>query len=146
MKASWKSLLFLITVVVVGALFFAFLGEKKTDQKNANISSVSNEGIVAGSTTETGGYIESLAQALRDKSMVLYGSYQSQDTIDQKALFGDASKYLDYVECDQSGQSANPDECISQKIEVYPSWLYQGKLYPGKLTLSELAEAINFSE
>lgn len=144
MKANWKSLLFLITVVIVGALFFTFLGGQKKDQQSLN--NKNKEGVVAGATTVESGYDVELAKDLRDKGMVLYGSYQSDDSEQQLAIFGDAAKYLDYVECDASGPSANPDECISQKVEIYPTWIYQGKSYTGEKSLGELANIVGFSE
>jgi hypothetical protein len=61
-------------------------------------------------------------------------------------LFGDAASNLDYVECDSTGQNANPDECVSQKVEQYPTWIYGGNAYAGEKSLSELATMINFSQ
>jgi len=145
MKANWKSLLFLITVVVVGALFFTFLGGQKQDKQSSGKKD-GTEGVVAGSSTIKGDYTEQLAKFLRDKGMVLYGSYQSADSKSQKELFGDDAKYLDYVECDASGPDANPDECILQKVEVYPTWVYAGKAFPGQKSLADLAQIVGFSQ
>lgn len=144
MKANWKSLLFLITVIAVGALFFTFLGMQKQDKQYA--SNKSSEGTVAGVTTEKSDYGTLLAKDLRDKGMVLYGSFQSADSKDQTALFGDSAQYLDYVECDVAGPNANPDECVLQKVLVYPTWIYEGKSYTGVKSLAELAQIVGFSE
>jgi hypothetical protein len=129
MKANWKSLLFIITVVIVGGLFFTFLYGQKQERESAN-SIITPEGEVAGVTTIEGSYTDKLAKDLRDKGMVLFGSYQSSDTAAQLALFNGSAKYLDYVECDASGPSANPDECVYTNI--------QG--------LAELAKIVGFSE
>lgn len=144
MKANWKSLLFLITVVVVGALFFAFLNGQKQDQQSSNAENA--EGSIAGVTTVESDYSMELAKTLRDKGMVFYGSYQSADSKQQSDLFGDAAKYLDYVECDASGQSANPDECISHDVTIYPTWIFEGKTYTGVRALAELAQIVGFSQ
>jgi len=148
MKANWKNLLLLSTLIVIIALIATFLLAKEQDKKDVAAGIVkSSEGDVAGSTTIQGGdYTERLARFLNEKGAVLYGSYQSQESSDQKALFGDSSKYLDYVECDAAGLNANPDECIAQKIDIYPTWIYEGKQYAGKKTLAELAEIVGFSE
>ncbi len=144
MKADWKSLLFIITVVVVGALFFTFLSGQKQNKQSA--SKTTAEGSVAGVTTVKTDFADELAKNLRDKGMVLYGSYQSEDSKAQKELFGDSARYLDYVECDATGENANPDECVSLKVESYPTWIYQGKSYIGVKSLAELAQIIGFSE
>lgn len=148
MKANWKSLLFISTFIVVTALLATFFLSKEQDKKDTNLGTIkTSEGNVAGSTTIQGGdYTERLARVLNEKGMVLYGSYQSKESLDQKALFNDSSKYLDYVECDASGLNANPDECIAQKIDTYPTWVYEGKQYTGGKTLAELAEIVGFSE
>lgn len=141
MKANWKSLLIVITIVVLLALLLTFFLGKKQEQKESDLSARSSEGVVAGVKTEkSGDYVERLARFMAENGMVLYGSYQSTDTKKQKDLFGDSAKYLDYVECDASGPNANPDECISQKIDIYPTWLYQGKQYVGIKSLGEIAE------
>jgi len=147
MKANWKILLFICTLVVVAALFATYFIGKSQEKDDSQSEALNSEGSVAGSTTIKGDdYTERLAKDIRDKGMVLYGSYQSLDSKEQKELFGDAAKYLDYVECDASGPNANPDECISQKISSYPTWIFEGKEYPGKKTLAEIAAIVGFSE
>ncbi|MFA4996324.1 MAG: hypothetical protein WC536_04260 [Patescibacteria group bacterium] len=148
MKANWKSLLFLITFIVVAALFATFFLSKEQDKKDINTGIIkTSEGDVAGSTTIQGeDYTERLARFLNEKGMVLYGSYQSKGSLDQKELFKASSQYLDYVECDASGLNANPDECLALEISIYPTWIYEGKQYAGERTLAELAGIVGFSE
>ncbi|MCL5410477.1 MAG: hypothetical protein M1324_01330 [Patescibacteria group bacterium] len=147
MKANWKTLLTVSTLIVVVALFITFFLGKAQDKNDSKISTSRTEGSVAGSTTiKSGDYVERLAKYMSDKGMVLYGSYQSFDSKNQKELFGEAAKYLDYVECDASGLSSNPDECIAQKINSYPTWLFEGKQYVGKKSLAELAAIVGFTE
>ncbi len=148
MKANWKTLLIISTAIVLMALLATFLLAKKEEKAESNIQAREKpKGVVAGSTTIEGGdYVERLAKNMRDKGMVLFGSYQSKDSKEQKELFGDAAKYLDYVECDASGPNANPDECIAQNIDIYPTWLFNEKSYSGKKTLAEISSIIGFSE
>lgn len=147
-KANWKTLLTLSTTIVVAALTITFfIGKTEDNKSNSGQLSLGSKGNVAGSSTIQGSdYAERLVKYLRDNGMVLYGSYQSTESKEQKDLFGDALKYLDYVECDASGPNANPDECIAQKIEIYPTWVFEGKQYAGKKSLAELAKIAGFSE
>ncbi|MFB3147234.1 MAG: vitamin K epoxide reductase family protein [Thermodesulfobacteriota bacterium] len=81
-----------------------------------------------------------LAKHLRTKGAVMYGSYKCQHCILQKALFGDASKYVVYVECDPAGKDAKPTVCSSRGIVHYPTWEVGGKYYEGSKTLQELSQ------
>jgi uncharacterized membrane protein len=81
-----------------------------------------------------------LAKHLRTKGAVMYGSYKCQHCILQKALFGDASKYVVYVECDPAGKDAKPTVCSSRGIVHYPTWEIGGKYYEGSKTLQELSQ------
>lgn len=146
-----KVTLLIIAIIGIGALGAVFaLGKYNFDRKsNSNIDTAqnSNGGKVAGVTTISGNsYVMDLAKALKSASAVMYCSNQSSDCDGQKALFGDAAQELDHVECNSSDQSANLDECVGQNIQVYPTWVYQGKQYVGLQSLAELAKMINFSE
>lgn len=145
MKKFIKIFVVLIAAVSIGGLLgFYFIGDKLLIKKEEPITTNAS-GKVAGVTTVEHDYDSELAKKLKDSGVVLYGSYQSQETIAQKKLFGDAASYLNYVECDASGESANPDECAGVNVDVYPSWFYKGKLYTGVQSLAELANMINFS-
>ena len=146
-----KVMLLVFAIVGVGALGAVFsLGKYNFDQKS-KLSTTngqnSDQGQVAGVTNISGdSYVADLAKALTAKGVAMYCSSQSADCNEQKALFGDATQDLDYVECNSSVSSANLDECVGQNIQVYPTWVYQGKQYSGVQSLSDLAKMINFSE
>jgi type II secretory pathway pseudopilin PulG len=146
-----KVILLVIAIIGVGALGAVFsLGKYNFDQKsklNADSTQNSNEGKVAGATNISGdSYVADLAKALTSKGVSMYCSSQSSDCNNQKTLFGDAAQDLDYVECNSSVSNANMDECVGQNIQIYPTWVYQGKQYVGIQSLSDLAKMINFSE
>jgi hypothetical protein len=145
MKKEWKFFLVATAVVVVGGLVgFYALGKNAPDLTK---NSQTGTGQVAGATTiDNGDYVARLAKSLTDKGVVLYGSYQSAELKQQKALFGGAAANLNYVECDATGPNANPDECVGRNIQVYPTWIYQEKQYQGIEALSDLAKMISFSE
>lgn len=147
MKISWKLFMASISVVMLAALGGVFLIEKNNLKELANQNSQkSSAGEVAGVSSEDDDYLTQLAKSLSDKGMVLFGAYWSEDSKKQKDLFGDAAKYIDYVECDQSGANANSDECIARKIETYPTWVYNNTEYKGIKTLSDLAQIIEFDK
>lgn len=149
-----------LIIVVVAGLGIIFFASKKAGAPVATDESGSSEnGQVAGTTTQhDAAWIERLAKTLTEKGMVLYGAYWCTHCKDQKAEFGDALKYVDYVECDPSGPSANVDECSANNIKSYPTWVYQGqKVDPsgnlvaisddtgtGTLSLDKLAEIVGF--
>lgn len=112
-----------------------------TDSNQANPDNAVDNG---GSTDQS--YLEKLAKFMTEKGMAMYGAYWCSHCQSQKELFGDAFQYVDYVECDPQGPSANPDECTAQGIEGYPTWIYQGQKYSGEQSLAKLAEIVGFSQ
>jgi len=69
----------------------------------------------------------------------MYGAYWCGHCANQKALFGDAFKYIDYVECDARGTDANPFLCAQKGISSVPVWEIAGQFYLGAHSLEELA-------
>jgi thiol-disulfide isomerase/thioredoxin len=67
---------------------------------------------------------DGLAKALTDSGAKFYGAFWCPHCQATKALFGNAKKFLPYVEC------SNPDRspiqiCIDEKIEGYPTWSFK---------------------
>ena len=81
-----------------------------------------------------------LARHLRSEGAVMYGSYKCPHCNTQKALFGDASQYVDYIECDPSGIDAQPALCLQRGIMHFPTWEIDGKYYEGAKSLQELSQ------
>ena len=81
-----------------------------------------------------------LAKHLRTKGAVMYGSYKCPHCNAQKALFGDAARYMVYVECDPQGKDAKPTLCLSRGIVHYPTWEIGGRFYEGAKSLQELSQ------
>ncbi len=80
-----------------------------------------------------------LAKHLRERGAVMYGSYKCPHCNAQKAMFGDASVYVNYVECDPAGENAQPTLCYSRGILNFPTWEINGSYYEGSKSLQELA-------
>jgi uncharacterized membrane protein len=101
----------------------------------ASQSQVANQ-----SQTFTGG----LALHLKDSGIKMYGAYWCPHCQEQKAMFGDASKQVPYVECAPGAANAKPELCHQKLIGSYPTWEVNGKLIEGVQSLSQLAELSGF--
>lgn len=145
-----KKLMIFITaliIVVIAGLGIIFFASKKAGAPVAtNDGSANSEnGQVAGTTTQhDAAWIEGLAKDLSKKGMVMYGASWCGHCKKQKEAFGDAVKYIDYVECDAATSGSNPDECTAKKVEGYPTWIYQDKQYSGEQSLDKLAEIVGY--
>ena len=149
MQDNWKVFLIISGIIIVfaGALIFA---SSRNKDDGAQTAVKEDNGTVAGASTNenvsySGEYTEKLAKYLTEQGMVFYGAYWCSHCNDQKKLFGEALKYVDYVECDPEGENANPDECKAQKVEAYPTWVYKGQKFQGAKSLAELAKITSFS-
>jgi 2-hydroxychromene-2-carboxylate isomerase len=141
-----------LVLLIAGGLIFAAskVEPKVVDNTTKTEDLAKTAGEVAGVSTQeeakSSDYTEKLAKFLAEKGMTMYGAEWCTHCQDQKKLFGDAFKYVDYVECDAKGPDANPDECVARDVKGYPTWIYEGKQYEGQKTLSELAEIVGFSQ
>jgi uncharacterized membrane protein len=86
-----------------------------------------------------------LAKHLTSIGAKMYGAYWCPHCHEQKEVFGkEATKLLNYVECDPNGLNPHPDECKAQNVTGYPTWAIQGKTYSGFQSLEELAKSSNY--
>lgn len=83
---------------------------------------------------------EALAKCMTNKGAKFYGAYWCGHCANQKELFGDAMKFVDYVECaDESNPQVQVDACNEAGISGYPTWVINGQKYPGEQSLEKLA-------
>lgn len=76
-----------------------------------------------------------LAQCLAEKQVTMYGAYWCPHCQAQKKAFGEAFKYVPYVECTRETQ-----KCLDKKVEGYPTWIFpDGKRLEGEQSLEKLA-------
>lgn len=154
MSNNLKTFLFILLAVFLVSGGLIFISAKSKKSADGNTTTQNENGGVAGASTQDekneekkdSAYIEKLAKFMSEKGMVMFGAYWCPHCQDQKKLFGDAFKYVDYVECDEKGPNANPDECVANGIEGYPTWVYQGQQYGGYKSFSELAKIVGFNE
>lgn len=76
------------------------------------------------------------AQCLAEKKVTMYGAAWCSHCQNQKNAFGDAFKYVPYVECPD-----NPQLCLDKGVTGYPTWIFpDGKKIEGELELKRLSE------
>jgi len=100
-----------------------------------------NEGTSTANSFQLG-----LAKHLSRRGAKMFGSYKCPHCNAQKALFGDASKYVDYVECDPEGPNTRSNLCFSRGIMNYPTWEINGKYYEGAKSLAELSQLSGYNK
>ncbi len=82
-----------------------------------------------------------LAEYLAANDIKFYGAFWCSHCKEQKALFGAvaASKLL-YVECDKDGENSQRQLCKDINIQMFPTWIINGRYYAGTKNLKEIAE------
>ncbi len=85
--------------------------------------------------------LDEFAKCLTVKDAKFYGAYWCAHCNNQKTLFGDSLKYVQYIECAVEGQpQVQTKECTTAGISGYPTWIINGKTYPGEQSLDSLAK------
>jgi hypothetical protein len=81
--------------------------------------------------------LDSFAQCLTDKGVIMYGAAWCAHCQNQKAAFGSAFKYATYVECPD-----DPQKCIDKGIQGYPTWITKdGTKLVGEQSFTALSQA-----
>ena len=60
-----------------------------------------------------------LARCINDKGIILYGTTWGSNTSRQLQAFGDASKYLNFIDCQK-----NKNACSRANIKENPTWFF----------------------
>jgi protein-disulfide isomerase len=96
-------------------------------------------------TTVSGTAEIKFAEYLAANDVKFYGSFRCSHCQDQKSVFGAvaASKLL-YVECDKDGENSQRQLCKDINIQMFPTWVVNGKYFPGSKNLKELAEITGY--
>ncbi len=80
-----------------------------------------------------------LAKHLTKTGATMYGSFKCPHCLAQKHFFGEAFKFVTYIECHPKPKDSNSSLCVSKGISTYPTWEINGKFYPGAKPLQDLA-------
>lgn len=67
---------------------------------------------------------DAFAQCLSTKQAKMYGLYWCPHCLEQKAMFGQAFRYVPYVECAIKGSSELAPECKVAGAKLFPSWQF----------------------
>ncbi len=87
-----------------------------------------------------------LAEHLSNNGAVMYSAYWCPHCHDQKEMFGQAGvEKLKVIECAEDGKNNQRELCQAKGIEGYPSWEINGEIYPGVISLKELAKISDFT-
>ena len=83
--------------------------------------------------------LDTFAQCLADKNVVMYGAAWCAHCKNEKNAFGDSFGYVPYVECPDA-----PQVCIEKGIEGYPTWIFpDGRKLVGEQGLEKLSRESN---
>jgi hypothetical protein len=83
------------------------------------------------------GALDEFARCLASKGIAMYGAYWCPHCQNEKALFGDSFKYVNYVEC-----TKEIAKCESANIQGYPAWTFpDGRRLEGEQKLEDLSAA-----
>jgi len=101
-----------------------------------------NELIVTSESTKES--IE-FAKYLKNNGVVKYSAYWCPNCLNQSEIFGkQAYKELNVVECARDGKNSQTKLCIDKKIQGFPTWEINGKLFLGVLSLKELSKLTGY--
>jgi thiol-disulfide isomerase/thioredoxin len=86
-----------------------------------------------------------LAEHLAKSEATFYGAYWCSHCQKQKSLFGaTAAAKLPYVECAANAENSQRQLCKDKNIQLFPTWVVKGKLYPGIKDLKEIAAMTDY--
>jgi hypothetical protein len=81
------------------------------------------------------GEFDDFAQCLTDNGAIFYGTEWCGFCQQQKAMFGNSMKNINFIDCDR-----NRNTCMSEGITGYPTWKINGQAYSGVQQLTRLAD------
>ncbi len=119
--------------------FDALLANLKA--KAVVVNYMTKQDISGNDTTTEEASLDTFAKCITEKGAVFYGASWCSHCNNQKKGFGDSMQYIKYVECAVEGQpQVQTPECTQAGISGYPTWIVNGKSYPGEQQLTNLAK------
>ncbi|HIG98627.1 TPA: hypothetical protein HA231_04355 [Candidatus Woesearchaeota archaeon] len=120
MKLKTAALLFMITALVAAAALWGV--QKNRAQAN-----------------EPGQHDE-FAKCLTEKGAMMYGAYWCQHCKNQKEMFGNSWKYVEYIECSLPNKAGRTEFCRKAGINGYPTWEFaDGSRVSSEMSFEQLA-------
>ncbi|MBI3259231.1 MAG: hypothetical protein HYZ54_07150 [Ignavibacteriae bacterium] len=91
-------------------------------------------------TDNTTGNYDNFAKCLSESGAKMYGAYWCSHCNNQKQMFGNSWKYMNYVECALSGNE-QAQICTAAGVRAYPTWMFgDNRKVEGELTFQKLSE------
>ncbi len=92
-------------------------------------------------TTKNAVNYDSFAQCLTDNDVKMFGAYWCPHCQNQKDMFGDSFKFVNYVECSLPNKGGQTTTCNDAGIRGYPTWeLKNGTRIEGEVSFKRLSE------
>ncbi len=141
---------FFILLTTLGLTASQSTADAPNDSGSRNITSLKPQGTHPKGerwpiTSQSGDSELALALHLKQTGAILYGAYWCDHCYEQHQLFGrEAVKSFNYVECAEDGKNARPELCKKAGILGFPTWVIDGKNYPGTKTPEKLAELSDY--
>ncbi len=111
-----KKILILLIIVVIILIGFVVWGGIWSSQNNPKL--------------------DAFAKCLKEKNITMYGAYWCPSCKEQKAAFGSAFEYVNYLECTE-----DPNKCVELNIQGLPTWIFpDGKRIVGYQNLEKLSQ------
>ncbi len=88
-----------------------------------------------GNSGNNGTDYTNFAKCLTEKGVAMYGTERCPHCIEQKALFGQAFKFVKYVDCDYEY-----DKCIEKGVKYTPTWDINGTNVTGLQSIEKLSQ------
>lgn len=131
-----KKLFLAILIIVIASLCVLAIVNRRTPS-NSSTDPTQNQSLTEDKWV-------ALAKALTAQGAKLYGASWCSHCQEQKAMFGDAWKYISYVECaDEKYPNRQTDACAAARIESYPTWIFgDGIRKEGAVPYEELAHKV----
>jgi hypothetical protein len=85
---------------------------------------------------------DEFARCLNRHDVKMYGAYWCPHCADQKALFSDSFKYVNYIECGLPGTTSQLQQvCTDAGIKHFPTWQFppMGERVEGEVPLGDLS-------
>lgn len=114
--------------ITIAVIIIVFASQFLFDSKNQSYLNLP----VTDSSQLTG--LDAFANCLTENDAVFYGTEWCGFCTQQKNIFGDSMKYINYIDCDR-----NRNICSAQGITGFPTWKIKGQSYPGVQSLDVLA-------
>lgn len=98
-------------------------------------------GIWYGRHQSGGNVYDGFARCLAQKKATMYGLYWCEHCAEQKEMFGNAFRYVNYEECGVKGVRTEVEKCKQAGLKNFPTWQFaNGQRHEGVMTMAQLSQ------